>query len=68
MQIQRESSRHNLTSLVIAVVHRAEDVLSPGHGLVSSTHRALGAAGPVAIGAVFAHPLLLGAILLATIL
>ena len=68
MQIQRESSRHNLTSLVIAVVHRAEDVLSPGYGLVATTHRALGAAGPVAVGAVFAHPLLLGAILLATIL
>ena len=68
MQIQRESSRHNLTSLVIAVVYRAEDVLGPGHRLVAPTHRALGAAGPVAVGAVVAHPLLLGAILLATIL
>ena len=56
-----------LTSLV-AVVHRAEDVLCPGHRLVAPTHRALGAAGPVAVGAVLAHPLLLGAILLATIL
>ena len=56
-----------LTSLV-AVVHRAEDVLGPGHRLVAPTHRALGAAGPVAVGAVIAHPLLLGAILLAAIL
>ena len=65
----RESHQsHNLTSLVIAVVHRAEDVLSPGHRLVAPTHSALGAAGPVAVGAVIAHPLLLGAILLAAIL
>ena len=57
-----------LTSLVVAVVHGAEDVLRPGHWLVAPTHRALGATRPVTVGAILAHPLLLTAILLTTIL
>lgn len=58
----------HLTSLVVAVVHCAEDVLCPAHRPVAPAHGALRAARPVAVGAVLAHPLLLASLLLATIL